>query len=98
MNRDEALRIIQAALETLNSELPEDERFPLTPDVRLFGADSLIDSLSLVSLIVDVEADVSGVEGREISLSDAQAVARDPSPFSTPEALADYIVELTAEA
>lgn len=97
MTKDEASNIVRQALETLNSELPEGERITITPDVRLFGSDSTIDSLSLVSVIVDVESEVSEAVGRPVSLSDDRALARDPSPFSTPDTLADYIVEIAAD-
>lgn len=96
MDKAEALQIVQRALTALNEELPEHERLVIALDVRLFGADSQIDSLSLVSIIVDVESDVSDAVGYPVSLTDDRAVAREPSPFTTPEALADYIVEITA--
>ena len=96
MDKAEALQIVERALTALNGELPEHERLVIAPDVRLFGADSQIDSLSLVSVIVDVESDVSDAVGYPVSLTNDRAVARVPSPFTTPETLADYIVEITA--
>lgn len=96
MDKTQALAIVERALTALNEELAEPERIAVTPDVRLFGADSQIDSLSLVSVIVDVESDVSDAVGYPVSLTDDRAIAREPSPFSTPDTLAHYIAEITA--
>ena len=95
MNRPEALAIIYRALENLNEEL--ESPIPLREDVQLFGADSLIDSLSLVSVIVDVESDVSGELGILVSLTDDRAISQEVSPFTSPAALADYVVMLSQE-
>ena len=96
MDKTQALAIVERALTALNEELAELERIAVTPDVRLFGADSQIDSLSLVSVIVDVESEVSDAVGYPVSLTDDRAIAREPSPFSTPDTLAHYIAEITA--
>lgn len=97
MTKEDALDIVLRALANLNNERAVGERIDPGPQTRLFGTDSVIDSLSLVSIIVDVEGDASDVLGFPISLSDERAIARQPSPFSTPDSLADYIVELAGE-
>ena len=94
MTYDEALRIILDALERLNDEL--DAPIEVGPQTRLFGADAVIDSLSLVSVIVDVEADVSDALGIPVSLTDDRAINQPVSPFTDPEALAAYVVTLAA--
>jgi hypothetical protein len=90
--------IIFRALENLNAELAADRKIPVGPDTRLYGADAMLDSLSLVSVIVDVEGDVSTTAGRPIALTDDRAMRREASPFSDVRALTGYIVELLAEA
>lgn len=97
MNQNEAMAIVLRALQSLNDELDAAERIEISPDTRLFGADSVIDSLSLVSVIVDVEGDASDALGFPISLSDERAMSREHSPFSTPTTLAAYVVELANE-
>lgn len=92
MTRDEALRMVLDALERLNEEL--DTPIEVGPHTRLFGADAVIDSLSLVSIIVDVEADVSDALGIPVSLTDDRAINQPVSPFTDPETLAAYIVTL----
>lgn len=95
MTTEEAMRIILTALENLNDEL--DDRIDVTPQTRLFGADAVIDSLSLVSIIVDVESEASDALGFPVSLTDDRAIDQEVSPFTSPETLADYIVALSNE-
>ena len=95
MNKQDAMGLIERALEVVNAELPEGERVVITPDLRLFGSEASIDSLALVSLIVDVESEVSEITGMSVSLTDDRAISREPSPFSTVETLADYVTEIT---
>jgi acyl carrier protein len=95
MTKQEALGIVLEALENLNQEL--DEPIPVGEDTPLFGADALIDSLSLVSVIVDVEAAASDALGFPVSLTDDRAINRETSPFTNPGTLADYIVLVAAE-
>jgi acyl carrier protein len=95
MTKEEALGIVLRALETLNEEL--EEPIAVSPTTKLFGADAVIDSLALVSVIVDVEADASNALGFPVSLTDDRAISQEISPFTDPDTLADYIVMLAAE-
>jgi acyl carrier protein len=97
MTQDEALSIVLRSLNTLNGELDAAEQIKISPETKLFGGDSVIDSLALVSMIVDVESDASEALGFPISLSDERAMSREQSPFSTPSTLAAYVVELADE-
>ena len=69
---------------------------PLTGEQ--FGPDALLDSLSLVSLIVDVESGVSDRFGQSVSLTDDEAMGQAVSPFASVSALTDYVVKLLARA
>lgn len=89
--------IILAALETLNEELDDDEKFAVGPDTALFGVDAEIDSLSLVSVIVDVETELNVEHGLDASLTDDRAMSREISPFTDVQALKGYILELVEE-
>jgi len=83
-------------LRTLNEERAPDEQVAIGPDTCLFGESSALDSLSLVSVIVDLETLVSDQFGRSISLTDDKAMSRDPVPFTDVTALKTYILELLA--
>ena len=59
LDAPEVEAIIITALETLNEELDDDEKVDVGPNTALFGVDAEIDSLSLVSVIVDVETELN---------------------------------------
>ncbi|MBK7001222.1 MAG: hypothetical protein IPH35_14990 [Rhodoferax sp.] len=88
--------IIYRALSALNEELNAEKAVPLALDTKLFGPDATLDSLSLVSVIVDVETAVSDELGQSVSLTDDEAMSQDVSPFSSVSTLADYILKRLA--
>jgi acyl carrier protein len=90
--------IIFDAITSLNAELPESEQIALSPDTLLFGGESTIDSLSLVSVIVDVETAVGMEFDQPISLTDDRAMMREISPFESVRNLNEYVIELLSEA
>lgn len=59
--------------------------------------DAELDSLSLVSVIVDVEGDISDLLSHSISLTDDRAMSQEISPFSNVKSLLAYIMILAAE-
>lgn len=98
LNKDSVQEIILQALKNINDERGPDEQIQIDLDTRLFGTDAVLDSLSLVSVIVDVEAAVSEASGRDISLTDDRAMSQALSPFTDVSSLTDYILLLLAEA
>ncbi len=89
--------IILQALKNINEERGSDEQLKIDLNTRLFGADAVLDSLSLVSVIVDVESAVSKQAGHEISLTDDRAMSQETSPFSDVNSLTAYIELLMSE-
>ena len=63
-------------------------------DTLLLTEGSAIDSMTLVSIIVDLEAELTDTFQKEISLSDDKAMARKISPFENVKNLMEYILEL----
>lgn len=97
LKQETVLEIIFRALGSLNDEMGEDDKFEISANTKLFGADATLDSLSLVSVIVDVEGDVSSELGRQVSLTDDRAMSQEISPFSDVQALTNYIMMLASE-
>ena len=89
--------MIAQAITNLNDELAVGDHIVAAPSTELFGVGSKVDSLGLVSLLVDVETAASERMGRTVVLTDDRAMSRDPLPFATVQDLMNYIVELSAE-
>jgi acyl carrier protein len=92
-DKNAVIEIIYRALTSLNEELEADKQVPLTPETRLFGPEATLDSLSLVSVIVDVEAAVADELGQAVSLTDDEAMSQEVSPFASVTTLAEYILK-----
>lgn len=58
----------------------------------LFGKKSVLDSMGLVNVIIDIESRFLD-EDIEISLTSESAMSRRNSPFRTVDTLADFIME-----
>ncbi len=97
VNEEKVLEIILRALHSLNEELPDSEKFQVGPKTPLFGPNATLDSLALVSVIVDVEGDVSSALGRSISLTDDRAMSQQISPFDDVQTLLNYMMILVKE-
>lgn len=97
LTKENVLEIILRALQNLNDELSDDEKFEAGPSTPLFGPNATLDSLALVSVIVDVEGDVSTALGRSISLTDDRAMSQEISPFDDVQTLLNYIMILVNE-
>lgn len=97
MNKEKALEIVIENVKNLIETFPSDQQFEISEDTILFGNGSLIDSLSLVTVIVDLETVFASDYDQEISLTDDRAMTRAISPFDSVGSLVDYIVELTNE-
>ncbi len=98
LNKENVLEIIFRALQNLNDEMGESDKFEVGPNTPLFGPNATLDSLALVSVIVDVEGDVSTAMGRSISLTDDRAMSQQISPFDDVQTLVNYIMILVNEA
>jgi acyl carrier protein len=70
--------------------LPDD----LDEETRLLGKRSFLDSLGLVSLIVDIEQKLNENRGYEVTIADERAMSQERSPFLTVGTLADYVLKL----
>ena len=87
--------IIFSAIAALNAERDPGDQIAASPETALFGVDAVLDSLSFVTLVTDVETTLNVDHGLDISLADDRAMSRAQSPYETVATLRDYIVELT---
>jgi acyl carrier protein len=94
MKREQILEVVINNLKSLVETFPENQKFDVNESTMLFGEGSNIDSLSLVSVIVDLETIFSEEYNFDISLTDDKAMTREISPFDNVGTLTDYISEL----
>lgn len=98
MNKKETVqKIMLEAFKDISEQVGDIEISKCEDSMKLFGADATIDSLTLVSLIVDLESKLSDAFECEISLTDDRAMTREISPFDTFGSLKSYIIELVSE-
>lgn len=87
--------ILAAIGQTIKDSSHSDEEVVLSASTILFGDGAIVDSLTLVNIIVDVEDVIREYLGLEVSLTDDEAVFREPSPYATIGNLLTYISEVT---
>jgi len=97
MTKQEITAIVINQVEQLNETFPDVQKITVNENTVLFGNGSSIDSLSLVSVIVDLEMLFSDEHGFDISLTDDRAMTREISPFDSVISLVDYIFEIINE-
>jgi len=98
IDREVVEKLILGALHNLNDERGLDEQIKVSLDTELFGGESSLDSLSLVSIVVDIESEIADLSGVEISLTDERAMNQSISPFNSVITLTDYILLLLSES
>lgn len=97
-NHERILRAIYNAVDEINEQLPKGKTLlDKSPETILFGKSGQLDSLGLVSLIVEVEQNIQDEFGAEITLADERAMSQEHSPFKSVRALSDYVALLLAE-
>lgn len=94
-NLDKA-KIVDLLLTVLKSSLDEiDGRVDLAEgeNIKLFGGEGLLDSIGLVSYIVEVEEKLEDEFGVSVVLANEKAMSRRTSPFARISYLAEFILE-----
>lgn len=91
LTRNVILEEIRAAVARANAMRPETMAIAGEETAILFGEHGALDSLALVSLIVDVEESLTDRTGSPVSLADERAMARFRNPFRTVGSFADYV-------
>jgi hypothetical protein len=94
MNNEELYEIVKAEVAKfcIENDFPID--FSEERKTRLFGGGGPLDSLGLVSMVVQLEELVEEKTGKSIIIADEKAMSRRTSPFASLGLLSDYIFEL----
>ncbi len=86
-----------SAIEEINEQLPPGQKIKADHSTQLFGKDGVLDSLTLVKLIVAAEQLVQDKLNIAITLADERAMSQKNSPFKSVESLANYIALLVKD-
>ena len=88
---DEAiLEVVLQAIKTTNAARPPSSLLTESSEAPLFGPGSPLDSLGLLTLLLDIEEDMQRA-GCPVRLSDDRAMSQTRSPFRSVTSLVDYI-------
>lgn len=93
-----ALAVVKAALHDLLTQNGDEIPTPFDESVVLVGKDAVIDSLGVVSLIVEIEQLLETEHDASITLANDRAMSERNSPFRTVGVLADHVMSLLAQA
>jgi acyl carrier protein len=98
MNQNEVLTAVVEAVSEYNAQLEDEKKLELSPETRLLGKESKLDSFGLVNLIIVVEEKLYEKFERSITLADERAMSQERSPFRSVESLAEYAFTLLNES
>ena len=90
--------IIEVAIRQQDLLLDEPIDLSRAEESALYGDDGTIDSLTLVSIIVDIEQQIRHRFGVEVHLADTTDLPQSATPFSTLGTLSEYVMGRLAAA
>ena len=97
MTRDETIGLIIGCMGGVMAAEGVDPPDALNANTPLIGKGSPLDSLALVSLLLDLEQELDDRVGVGVTLTSEQAFSRSQSPIRSVQTLADYLLELIEE-
>ena len=83
--------------EVSSSKYTDNEEIVFNESSVIYGDNSPLDSLALVSLIVAVEQNIEEKYDISITLADERAMSLENSPFRSVRSLADYVETILKE-
>jgi acyl carrier protein len=89
--REQIFELVRDSVLELNEELSYPELASPQEATVLYGGETGLDSLSLVSLIVALEGRVGDAMGKPVVLADEKAMSERSSPYRTVASLTDFI-------
>ena len=93
VSRDALLETAKKALADALAEKSKEMPVDVGPGTEIFGKSALLDSLGLVTMVMELETRLEEEHGITVVLADEKAMSRRSSPFRTLGSLVDYIEE-----
>lgn len=97
MQKSDITQIVLSAIEMANHSREDDAQMPVAENTSLYGEDGHLDSMGLVSFLIDIEESLED-QDIKVSLSDERAMSQSRSPFASVTTLVDYIEMLINES
>ena len=93
MQKKQVVDIVLACLQQTILDMEENNELPvdsLNESTSLLGRRSVIDSMGLVTLLVNIEQKITEDHRITITIADERAMSQEKSPFLTVQSLSDY--------
>jgi acyl carrier protein len=98
LEQEKAEEIVVRALRQVFTQEGLEVPGTIDRDTVLVGTDAVIDSLGVVSLIVEIEQIVEAEHTVSIILANERAMSQKNSPFRTVGVLSEHVVAMVTEA
>lgn len=93
-DRERIEQAVYRAVDELNKQLPKGAAVAKSSDAVLYGRTGKLESIDVVTLIMEVEDQIRAEFGTSITIADDRAMSMENSPFLTLGTLTDYVAEL----
>lgn len=93
-DRERIVQAVYRAVDELNKQLPKGVSVAKSSDAALYGRTGKLESIDVVTLIMEVEDQIKAEFGTSITIADDRAMSMENSPFLTLGTLTDYVAEL----
>jgi acyl carrier protein len=97
LERDTAVQIVIASLREVLEQAEEQVPENLSEETVIVGNNAALDSLGVVSLIVEVEGRLEMDHEISVTLASDRAMSQRSSPFRTVGVMADYMCSVIKE-
>jgi acyl carrier protein len=97
LDRDTAVQIVIASLREVLEQSDEPVPTDLSEDTVIVGNTAVLDSLGVVSLIVEIEGRLEMEHEISVTLASDRAMSQRSSPFRTVGVMADYMCSVIKE-
>jgi acyl carrier protein len=97
LSNEAILAVVLQAMRNTNLARDAESQLTVSPDAAIFGPSSPLDSLGLLTLLLDIEEDLQAA-GATVRLSDDRAMSQTRSPFRSVESLVDYIGRIARDS
>ena len=89
--KNEITDVVLQTIVEYNKTVNDADKILTEMDVDLYGGDSNLDSLGLVSFIVGLEQNIEDKLNKSVSLANEKAMSQNSSPFKNLSSLIEFI-------